>query len=284
MSSFTFNYEPEHLRFGDRPIWVSATDGDTPTVQLPIRMLGMDAPELHYGGASEKNPGKYDAVIEKFLVTAGGDLDAGLKKHLVKRLNDKPCTRQIKAGQAAYNHFQNMVRERLDRGIGTNGRPLKPRRLFVMVSEEVFDRYGRLLAYVNASYTKKERESIPPTKRPTFNLQMVQEGHAISLLIYPNIPKPADLKLIQNAVKKARIGRKGMWAKPASALLPYEFRWIVDTIGGGRHGPDRFCADIITGNLFPPEQYYRVLPENRLFFYPEDVGEALGMGLRLVTG
>jgi len=284
MSSFTFSYEPEHLKFGDKPIWVSATDGDTPTVQLPIRMLGMDAPELHYKGASAKNPGKYDAAMERFLTSFGRGLNTGLKKHLEKRLKNKPCTFQIEAGKTAFEHFEKMVQERLDRGIGANGKPLKPRRLFVMVSEEVFDRHGRLLAYVNAAYTKKERENIPLTKRPTFNLQMVQEGHAISLLIYPNIPKPADLKLMQTAVKKARIGRKGMWNKPESILLPYEFRWIVDTIGGGRQGPDRFCADITTSDLFPPGQYYRVVPENRLFFYPEDVGEALRMGLRLVTG
>ena len=74
----------------------------------------------------------------------------------------------------------------------------------------------------------------------------------MSLLIYPNIPKPADLKLMQTAVKKARIGRKGMWNKPESILLPYEVRWIVDTIGGGRQGPDRFCANITTSDLFPP--------------------------------
>src|SRR4030042_5101807 len=109
MSPFTFNYEPEHLKFGDKPIWVSATDGDTPTLQLPIRMLGMDAPELHYRGASEKNPNKYDVAMEKFLATSGEGLDTGLKKHLGRRLESKPCTRQIRAGQAPYNHFQNMV-------------------------------------------------------------------------------------------------------------------------------------------------------------------------------
>ena len=78
------------------------------------------------------------------------------------------------------------------------------RKLFIMVSSDAFDRYGRLLAYVNATYKKGELESLPPAKRPTFNLQILHDGYAVSLLIYPNIPMPSDLELVQSAVKKAR--------------------------------------------------------------------------------
>jgi len=56
-----FSYKLEHLAFGDKPVWVSARDGDTPTLQFPIPMLGIDAPELHYQGATATTPGKYDA-------------------------------------------------------------------------------------------------------------------------------------------------------------------------------------------------------------------------------
>ena len=74
-----------------------------------------------------------------------------------------------------------------------------------------------------------------------------------------------------------------MWSDGPRTLLPYEFRWIVDTIIGTREGPDRYCADVETGDLFPHQQYYRVLPENRIFFYDRHLGEALKLGLRLVT-
>ena len=77
-----FQYTPENLAFADKPIWVSATDGDTPTLQLPIRMLGMDAPELHYLGASEENPAKYDAEMAGFLNGKGSFLEPGLRAHL----------------------------------------------------------------------------------------------------------------------------------------------------------------------------------------------------------
>ncbi len=283
MSPFKLNYTPENLAFAENPVWVSATDGDTPTLTSPVRMLGINAPEYHYLGATEKNSGKYDGDMESFLTKAGKDLDQGLKEHLGPRLKAKPCTIQIQAGKEAFDHFQKIVKARLDRGVGKNGKALTPRKLFIMVSRDVFDRYGRLLAYVNAAYEKKERESLPPAKRPTFNLQMMQDGYAVSLLIYPNIPKPSDLKLVQDAVKNARIRGKGFWNQGEKVLLPYEFRWIVDTITSKRHGPDRYCADFSTGQLFPPQKYYLVQPENRLFFFAENIVDALKTGLILAS-
>ena len=173
--------------------------------------------------------------------------------------------------------------ERLDKGTTKTGKPLKPRKLFLMVSNDVFDQNGRLLAYIAPSYSKEERESIKPEKRPTFNLQMVQDGWAVSLLIYPNIPKPLDLKLVQGAVKKARIAKKGMWADGEKTLLPYEFRWIVKMIQGQsmKEALSRYCADITTMKLHRPEEYFRTKPEDRLFFFDKDAGEALKMGFRL---
>ncbi len=281
MSKFAFTYTPENLAYGDKPVWVSATDGDTPTLQLPLRMLGMDAPEYHYAGASINNPGKFDKDIASFLKKTGKALDAGLQKYLKPRLSSNASTRQIQAGQAAFDHFKDIAAKRLDRGLGKNGKPLTPRHLFTMASKDVFDRYGRLLAYVNASYEKNERDKIPESKRPTFNLQMIQDGQAVSLIIYPNIPKEKDLELVQQAVKNARIHGKGFWKNPDTVLLPYEFRWIVDTIVGKRKGPDRYCADIVSGKLYPPERYFEVLPENRVFFFPDHLSQAIGMGLEL---
>jgi hypothetical protein len=84
--------------------------------------------------------------------------------------------------------------------------------------------------------------------------------------------------MVQDARKKGR----GFWKKKGTVILRYGFRWIVDTIKGKRNGPDRYCADITTCELFPPKKYYQVLPENRLFFFEEDLGEALNMGLKLI--
>ena len=277
------HYIPEKLALGDKPSFVSSTDGDTPTIQLPIRMLGMDAPELHYAGATEKNPGKFDKDMERFLTGKGKHLDAGLLAYLKPRLKNKPSTRHITAGRVAFGHFEKIVTERLDRGVNKRtGKPLTQRKLFTMVSEQVFDRYGRLLAYVAPTYTKAERDKIPATRRPTFNLQMIRDGYAISLIIYPNIPKPQDLALVRDAVRAARQYKRGFWKSNTPPLHAYEYRWIVDTLSGKRDGPSRYCGDFDTGKLYKPDQYFRVPEENRLWFFEEDLGEALRTGFRLM--
>lgn len=282
MTTFVLDYKPESLALGERAVWVSATDGDTPTIQLPVRMLGIDAPELHFMSANEKTPGAYDNALANFLDREGKNLEEGLKKYLKPRLENNASTRQITAGREAFDHFLKTAKERLER-VNAQGKPLTPRKLFVMAAEEVFDMNGRLLAYVNAAYTKAERKTIPLPKRVTFNLQMLEDGHAASLLIYPNVPKPEDLKLVQKAVHNARTKKKGFWAQGNRALLAYEFRWVVKMIEGEENGPTRFCGDLSTGDLFTPERYYKALPENRLFFFKEDVSDALKMGFKLKT-
>ncbi len=269
----------EKLKGSDDASWVSATDGDTPKVSLPIRMLGIDAPEYHYLGANQQNPGKFDPEMRGFLAAAGSRLDAGLRAYLESRLKGKPCSRQIEAGEQALRHFEMLKLRRLEPGQPYNEKRKTERKLYIMVAQEVFDKNGRMLAYINASYNQEERKTIPPAERPTFNLQMMQDGHAASLLIYPNIPKADDLALVQAAVLGARQARKGFWrAGENRVLLAYEFRWIVDTLRGLRSGPDRYCGDILSGKLYPPEQYYKVAPENRLFFRTEHLKEALKLG------
>lgn len=98
---------------------------------------------------------------------------------------------------------------------------------------------------------------------------------AVSYPIFPNIPKPADLKLIQEAVRKARRRKLGMWAEEDTLLLPYEYRFCVDTLLGKRRGPDKYCVDITTGLIHQPQAYYTIPPENRLFIYEKDLAQAI---------
>jgi endonuclease YncB( thermonuclease family) len=278
---YPISYTPEGLALGDKPRFVSATDGDTPTIDVPVRMLGMDAPELHYAGASETKPGKFDAALQHVLSGPGSHLDPGLQEYLEPKLRSNPSTRHILQGVAAFAHFEQIVEERLKRISTSSGAELTPRRLFTKVSEQVFDRYGRMLAYVAPAYTRAERDTIPPKDRPTFNLQMVRDGHAISLLIYPNVPKPSDLDLVRSAIKKARQYNRGVWGGPHEPLHAYEYRWLVDVHRGQRDGPTRFCGDMTTAKLYVPQQYYKVPDENRLWFFEEDVGRAYEMGFTL---
>jgi hypothetical protein len=81
--------------------------------------------------------------------------------------------------------------------------------------------------------------------------------------------------------RSARTQGPGLWSDKDRTLLPCEFPWIVDTIQTKGEGPDRFCADISTGRRYTPQHYYQVLPENRLFFFEEHVGEAIKIRFKL---
>jgi len=276
--SYPISYTPEGLALADKPKFVSATDGDTPTISVPIRMLGMDAPELHFSGATESNPGKYDSDLENVLSGAGQNLDAGLQSYLAPKLQNGPSTRHILSGKESFGHFEKIVEERLKRISASSGNVLTPRRLFTKVSEQIFDSYGRMLAYLAPSYTKQERDAIPAIDRPTFNLQMIQDGHAISLLIYPNVPKPSDLDLVRTAISKARQYNRGVWGDVHEPLHAYEYRWLVRLVKGEGDGPNRYCGDVTTGRLYQPQKYFEVADENRLWFFERDRHHAIAMG------
>jgi hypothetical protein len=110
---------------------------------------------------------------------------------------------------------------------------------------------------------------------------MIQDGHATSLTIAPNLPKPQDLQLVHDAMVLARRRRRGLWAQARPVLHGFEYRWIVDTLAGKRQGPDRYCGDFGSGRLYAPQQYYKVPEERRLWFFGEGLGEAMKMGFRL---
>lgn len=72
--------------------WVGNIDGDPPTIELNIRMLGIDTPELHYPGNTR--PRTYDARLRKLLQTHGQHFSPGLREHLTPKLEGKPGSAQ----------------------------------------------------------------------------------------------------------------------------------------------------------------------------------------------
>ena len=56
-------------------------------------------------------------------------------------------------------------------------------------------------------------------------------------------------------------------------LDPFEFRYlarIFDAWSSNSKGPDRLCADMVSGKLYPADRYFEVPKENRLFFDKKD--------------
>ena len=276
--AFNWNYTSERFQMGEAG-WVCNTDGDTPTVQLNIRMLGIDTPETHYPGTSQ--PRDSDEALNNLLDTHGHLLSEGLREYLAPRLKGKPGTLQEKWGRAAWRRFGELADEYLNAHTDYKTGQLRRKQIFLTVGSQAFDRYQRLLAYV----APQEKD---PQKRITFNLLLMQEGMAVNYTIFPNLPKPADLQRVQEAVRIARQEKRGFWKDERKLLLPYDLRWCVDTAQGKRQGPDKYCADMITGVVHQPQEYYTILPENRLFIladqgHERDLADAMEQ-LGLIQG
>jgi len=268
------------------------TDGDTPFVRTTIRMLSIDTPEIHYPGNS--SPAKHD---EKFADIANWIQEgtAPVKDDLAAYLKPKLATGTAgtlhkKQGDAAKEHFQVLLDEKLTKPTGTK------RNVFLRTADEPFDQYGRLLAYMSPYYTAAEMDKLSYMERGTFNLFMVESGWAAPFIIFPSLPKYRDLVLFQEEAKAAFAGKKEAWADEAT-LTGYEFRacyklWeITRKLKDGKklssaertNWITRYCADMTTRQIYEPQNYIKVEPCNRIFIWAKGVTEAVAK-MNLMAG
>ena len=265
--------------------YLRATDGDTPYVSISIRMLSIDTPEVHFPGFQE--PPTQDENLAQLAAWIGAGkapVSKGLAEHLHPKLaTGKAGTLQGEQGDRAKDEFEKLLDEKLTKPDG------RKRWVFLRAADQHFDGYGRLLAYMAPSYSAEERAAMSPWERATFNLLMVQSGWAAPFLIYPSIPKYADLVMLQEAAKDAYDNEKGAWADPLM-LTGYEFRMCVRLYDITKKLVDgqklssaeryawitRYCVDMTTREIFYPQSYYKVAPYNRIFIWAEDVAEAVG--------
>jgi endonuclease YncB( thermonuclease family) len=269
MAGFAFEWSPKGKNLAAYKL-TRITDGDTPFIEMGIRMLSIDTPEVHYPGTAK--PSKHDALLENLgkRLSEGEfpNIPTKLRKHLVARLDSKAGTRQLIQGEKATAAFEAMLKKRMKKG--KKGK----RKLFARSSDEIFDSHGRLLAYVAPSYEKKEREKMTLYQRRTFNLQLVEAGWAAPFMIYPSIPGKLDIALFCAVAKKARTGKKGFY-KDSKSLTGYEFRMCVKMAKGEAAGPERYCASIRSGKVYKPEDYLEVKPEERMFIWRKDIKRAI---------
>jgi endonuclease YncB( thermonuclease family) len=287
MSEVRIFWDPngfELSTLGDRN-FLKTTDGDTPSVSVPIRMLSIDAPEVHY--PDNKLPSSQDknlAQLAEWIVQGIAPIDKDLGKHLYPKLATGAAgTLHEEQGKKAKVHFE----ELLDRKLALpNG---KKRNVFLRAADEKFDQYGRLLAYMAPNYSAKELNTMSRTDRASFNYLMVESGWAATFIIYPSIPSYLDLVMLQELAKNAYQKKIGAWSDVLT-LTGYEYRMMVrlheitkQIIDGKNLSSkdryswiDRYCADMTTQEIFFPQDYFRVETYNRIFIWPADVAEAVG--------
>lgn len=272
--------------------YLRTTDGDTPYVSISIRMLSIDAPEVHYPGRTR--PSQHDAnlaQLAEWLRAGHTPVSDGLAEFLYPRLSMvRAGTLQEHQGEQASAVFRQMLDRLLTKPSG--GR----RGLFLRSADQPFDQYGRLLAYIAPSYTSEELATLTKWERATFNLLMVKAGWAASFPIYPSIPKYEDLVMLREAAMDAFLSKRGIWAEPMT-LTGYEFRMAVKLYGitkrlivgerlssNARMGwIERYCVNITTREIYYPQDYYRVPPYDRIFVWPKEVSEAVSQ-LNLAPG
>lgn len=263
---------------------IDVTDGDTPNVRMPIRMLSVDTPEVTARSvtrarAIDQEFAQLAEWIKQGLAPISGPLADFL---LPKLVTEQAGSLQFQQGKDASAFATQNAEARLTRPNGTR------RNLFIRIAEPPFDDNGRLLAYVAPDYSETERRSLTRKERATFNLDMVSSGWAAPFVIYPAVPGELDLPLLLEAAAEAMSASGGIWSVPET-LLAYEYRAVEKLFritrkiveGAEVRGSDRFswrsryCADMRTRVLHGPEDYFDIAPLYRLWIWPADVSEAV---------
>lgn len=264
---------------------VDVSDGDTPNLRMPVRMLSVDTPEVT--ARTEERAAVIDVEFEQladWIREGKAPIGAPLGKFLLPKLETgRAGTLQLEQGRAASAFAKQNIDARLTRPDGSR------RNIFIRVADSPFDNNHRLLAYVSPNFSPTELSRLSRAERATFNLDLVANGWAAPFVIYPSVPGALDLPLLVGAAVDARAAGDGIWGSPET-LLAYEYRAMEKLHrvtrkivgneklrpGQARSWRERYCADMRTRVLHGPEDYFRVDPEYRLWFWPGDLNEAVG--------
>jgi endonuclease YncB( thermonuclease family) len=263
---------------------VDVTDGDTPNIRMPIRMLSVDTPEVT--ARTEQRAVAVDAEfaqLAEWIEQNRAPISGPLASFMLPKLATGAAGRlQRDQGMAASAFAKQNIDARLSRPDGSK------RKLFIRTADSPFDNNNRLLAYIAPDYSAAERQTMTRTQRATFNLDLVENGWAAPFVIYPSIPGELDLPLLVDAAARAKSTPRGIWAEPAT-LLAYEYRAMEKlfrvtkkmvagakvTAGEAHSWRERYCADMRARSLHGPEDYFDIPPEYRLWIWPHDVSEAV---------
>jgi endonuclease YncB( thermonuclease family) len=269
-------------------------DGDTVTVRalgnFGVRFLQMDAPEV---SCQLKGKG-FPRIENQTWIDYLTDPSQGDQKYKDKFSPGLLANLEARFGpQAALNHKKHAdkAREELARIIQddlTTHNLTEDKFEFTMLFMwEVMDRYGRLLGYISRKKLKDDA-----AEPESYNDRLLKSGKVLPYMIWPNeklmtnastvskavIPKGKAndyaeknprIKSIRAAVKQARQDGEGLFETGDPLLIePFEIRYL------GRKGtPDRWVIDLSKNDttLIDPQNYYDLLPEDRLFIDQEYV-------------
>lgn len=266
------------------------SDGDTIGVHVAgsgsVRFLGIDSPEKSFElpgspGARRLDSPQWETYLtDPFLPQFGPfDLDQGLVDHLGTRIGPGRGVNHRFHGDNAEQALIALVQSDMT-ALGQNPDTYN---FFLAFSFEVFDAYGRFIAFIN----RNQPDANNPGPRPLpYNERMLENGTALPYFIWPNIdpfresslldaviaPGTANqvaqatpaLRRARDFVRQARNNGNGVF-NPADPLRfeAFEVRYL-----GRRQPPNRAVIDLSRNDdvMLRPQSYFRIAnPEDRLF-------------------
>lgn len=217
-----FDFTPSQLGPFDHRGLKEPSDGDTPIIEQPIRMVSIDTPEKCYQGGRELGQEKLNACRARLESGFFDDLIPGeTRVYLLNKLLADSASKHIDTAYTASQKFKEYLDTRLQVDVDTR------RRLAVFPTGEIIDTYGRLLAYIAPWFNKSELPDFDDPERRTFNLQMLESGWAALFVIYPSLPKLRDFQLAIDAAEDAYTNRRGQWEHGQNFLPGYEYRMCI---------------------------------------------------------
>ncbi|MGA9843024.1 MAG: thermonuclease family protein, partial [Nitrososphaeraceae archaeon] len=269
-----------------------------PDGHLSIRFLGIDTPEisLQYPNfVGDPNRLKWLSIdkFEQYLIDPFSAnyqdstdykqaLGSELIDYLKNKLNEDTAKNHSELAMMAQRKLEDIVQSEVKK-IEEEGKRF---RFFMAFADDVMDRYGRFLCYLDTDRDQSDRNG-----QLTYNEQMLQSGLAVPYFIWPNVDpfigqqrlvnaipdinnfqkninKSTRLKNARDYVKKARESHIGIFGSTNPLkLLPFELRYL-----SRRQPPDRYVIDLSSNRpkLLKPTQYYIIKNLEDRLFIPEE--------------
>jgi len=266
-------------------------DGDTINVRavgnLGIRFLGADAPEISFQLPGEtKFTGLSDRRWEEFLSDPFAEdlppfdppLTEGLLNHLRARVGPGAAMNHYHLATAAEDALEQEVLADLT----ALGQSEENFQFYLVFANEVTDRYGRLLCFVNRYQPSEPRPD-------SYNERLLKAAKVSPYFIWPNIDpflrKKAKYVIPPHtasdvANRAPKLGPAREWIRDARRvgtgifdagdflrLEPFEVRFLAR-----RQPPDRWVIDLSKNDntLVKPQEYHTVANAEDRLFIPEE--------------
>src|SRR5512145_3213312 len=114
-----FDFE-RNIRAATSKKLIRTSDGDTPLIEQPIRMVSCDTPEkAPYAGKPEVSQPKLDKCKERLEGSFFNTIPQELRDYLIRKLTNNAAEKHTRAGNDATTVFGDLLEERLTKPTGS---------------------------------------------------------------------------------------------------------------------------------------------------------------------